>query len=154
MERIYLLFVAGCLSLSITLGSENNLVTGKVVDLTTNRGISNVNLFIPKQNIGTATKEDGSFTLEILPNIKAILLVSHVAYVTKKIPLDGKSAELKIGLEEILFQAEDVVVTGTRTKQFYKNVPIATEVITKKEIDWALKIFNQVISEIQAEQKN
>ena len=27
-------------------------------------------------------------------------------------------------------------------------------VITKKEIDWALEIFNQVISEIQAEQKN
>ena len=49
MKRIYLLFVAGCLSISITLGSENNLVTGKVVDLTTNRGISNVNLFIPKQ---------------------------------------------------------------------------------------------------------
>ena len=27
-------------------------------------------------------------------------------------------------------------------------------VITKKEIDWALGIFNQVISEIHAEQKN
>ena len=72
MKRIYLLFVAGCLIISITLGSENNLITGKVVDLTTNRGISNVNLFIPKQNIGMATKEDGSFTLEILPNIKQI----------------------------------------------------------------------------------
>ena len=131
MERIYLLFVAKLLSISITLGSENNLVTGKVIDLNTNMGISNVNLFIPKQNIGTATKEDGSFTLEILSNTKAILLVSHVAYMTKKIPLDGKSEELIISLEEILFQAEDVVVTGTRTNQLYKNVPIATEVITK-----------------------
>ena len=135
MERIYLLFVAGCLSISITLGVENNLVAGKVVDLATNRGISNVNLFIKKQNIGMATKEDGSFTLEILPNINAILLVSHVAYVTKKIPLDGKSEELIIGLEEILFQAEDIVVTGTRTNQLYKNAPIATEVITKKDIE-------------------
>ena len=135
MKRIYVLFLIGCLSTSITLGSENYLVTGKVIDLTTNKGISNVNLFIPKQNIGMATKEDGSFTLEILPNINATLLVSHVAYVTKKISLEGKSEEIIIGLKEILFQAEDVVVTGTRTNQLYKNVPIATEVITKKEID-------------------
>ena len=130
VKKIYLLVLTGYLSISIILGSESNLVTGKVVDLITNVGISHVNLFIPKQNIGMATKEDGSFTLEILPNIKAILLVSHVAYVTKKIPLDGKSEELIIGLEEILFQADDVVVTGTRTKQLYKNTPIATEVIT------------------------
>ncbi|SVC57899.1 uncharacterized protein METZ01_LOCUS310753, partial [marine metagenome] len=46
-----------------------------------------------------------------------------------------KSEEIIIGLEEILFQAEDVVVTGTRTNHLYKNVPIATEVITKKEIE-------------------
>ena len=120
---IYLLVLTGYLSISIILGSESNLVTGKVVDLTTNVGLSHVNLFIPKHNIGTATKEDGSFALEILPNIKAILLVSHVAYVSKKIPLDGKSEEIIIGLEEILFQAEDVVVTGTRTNHLYKNVP-------------------------------
>ena len=86
IKKIYLLVLTGYLSISIILGSESNLVTGKVVDLITNVGISHVNLYIPKQNIGTATKEDGSFALEILPNIKAILLVSHVAYISKKIP--------------------------------------------------------------------
>ena len=76
---------------TIVLGSDSFAISGRVIDARTSIGISDVNLYIPKQNIGTATKEDGSFTLEILPNIKAILLVSHVAYVTKKIPLDGKS---------------------------------------------------------------
>ena len=72
VKKIYLLVLTGYLSISIILGSQSNLVTGKVVDLSTNVGISHVNLFIPKQNIGMATKEDGSFILEISPNIEAL----------------------------------------------------------------------------------
>ena len=78
VKKIYLLVITGYLSISIILGSESNLVTGKVVDLTTNVGLSHVNLFIPKQNIGMATKKDGSFTLEILPNKKAIFLLKLI----------------------------------------------------------------------------
>ncbi len=94
MKRINLLIIVLYLNSAIIFGEQSILVTGKVVDLSTNVGISHVNLFIPKQNIGMATKEDGSFILEISPNIEAILLVSHVAYVSKKIPLDGKSKQL------------------------------------------------------------
>ena len=47
VKKIYLLVLTGHLSISIILGSESNLVTGKVVDLITNVGISHVNLFIP-----------------------------------------------------------------------------------------------------------
>ena len=64
-----------------------------------------------------------------------MLLVSHVGYSLKKIPINKNTEELIIILDEIFFKAENVVVTGTRTNKLYKDVPIVTEVITKIDIE-------------------
>ena len=51
-----------------------------------------------------------------------------------KIPIET-SKNITIELEEIFFELEDIVVTSTRTNKIHKNVPIATEVISEKDIN-------------------
>ena len=117
---------------TIVLGADSFAISGRVIDAHTSIGISDVNLYIPKQKEGTATNTEGYFSLNIESDKKSMLLVSHVGYSSKKIPINKKTEELIIILDEIFFKAENVVVTGTRTNKLYKDVPIITEVITKK----------------------
>ena len=79
------------LLLAIVQGYEFHAISGKVIDAQTSIGISDVNLYISKQKVGTATNADGSFSLKIEPDKKSMLLVSHVAYSSKKIPINGNS---------------------------------------------------------------
>ena len=121
--------------LSILSAQDKSSISGFVREIETGEPISYANVFISSTSYGTATNSDGSFSLIIESDKKSMLLVSHVGYSSKKIPINENSEELIIILDEIFFKAEDVVVTGTRTNQLYKNAPIATEVITKKEIE-------------------
>ena len=89
---------------TIILGSESYAISGKVIDAQTSIGISDVNLYISKQKVGTATNADGSFSLKIEPDKKSMLLVSHVAYSSKKIPINVNSEELIIPSMKYIFK--------------------------------------------------
>ena len=65
---------------TIVWGSDSFAIRGRVIDARTSIGISDVNLYIPKQKEGTATNADGSFSLIIESDEKSMLLVSHVGY--------------------------------------------------------------------------
>tara|TARA_B100000315_G_scaffold191566_1_gene181808 strand:- start:16035 stop:18158 length:2124 start_codon:yes stop_codon:yes gene_type:complete len=115
--------------------AESQIVNGRVVDATTQRGIPNVNLYIPAQKIGSATDENGFFNLTFNSDKNVLLHISHIGYSNKTRVLNGKAKDLIIVLEETFFELEDVVVTSTRTEKIHRNVPVATEVISKKDID-------------------
>jgi len=116
------------------MGEESAVVSGRVIDGATNKGITNVNLFIPSQNIGTATGSNGSFLLAFQPNDNVQLNISHIGYSSSTMILSGETRDIVIELNETFFQLEDVVVTSTRTEKLHKNVPVATEIISKKDI--------------------
>ena len=50
---------------TIVLGSDSFAISGRVIDAHTSIGISDVNLYIPKQKEGTATNTEGYFSLNI-----------------------------------------------------------------------------------------
>ncbi len=127
------LFILLVLTIPV-LGKDSIVVSGRVVDAASNSGISNVNLFIPSQDIGTATAKDGSFQLTFENGKDIQLFISHVGYSPSTLTLNGHTTDLIIKLNETFFQLEDVVVTSTRTEKLHKNVPVATEVISKKDI--------------------
>lgn len=116
------------------LGMESQIVSGRVVDTATNAGIPDVNIFIPSQKIGMATDESGAFHFTMIMDKKAKLQVSHIGYTSSSIPLNGSTEDLIIALDETFFELEDVVVTSTRTEKLHRYVPVATEVISKKDI--------------------
>ena len=45
---------------------DKKIINGTIYDASTNITISDVNIFIPKQKIGTSTKSDGTFSLSYL----------------------------------------------------------------------------------------
>ena len=57
------LFLSYLILLSICFSET---ISGFVLDSKTNNQIPNVNIFISNQQIGTSSKEDGSFTLNYL----------------------------------------------------------------------------------------
>jgi len=116
------------------LAEESQIISGRVVDTATKAGIPDVNLFIPSQKIGVATDEAGAFHFTMLKDEKAKLHVSHIGYTSSTIRLNGSTEDMIIALDETFFELEDVVVTSTRTEKLHRHVPVATEVISKKDI--------------------
>ena len=115
--------------------SYATIISGFVYNNKTNQPIPDVNIFIPSLNIGTASNEDGSFSLIIETKDGIDLFVSHIAYISKNMLLNENLNKIIIKLDENFFISEDIVVTGTRNNKIYKNSPIAIEVISKRDIE-------------------
>ncbi|HRX30955.1 MAG TPA: TonB-dependent receptor [Tenuifilaceae bacterium] len=97
-----------------------------------------VNITIKNTTIGTMTDETGHYKLANLPVGKITVVAQSIGYKTKEqevVMKRNKGTELFIDLEEDPLALEQVVVTGTRTKHYIKDVPIRTEVITAKSIE-------------------
>ncbi len=96
------------------------------------------NIIVKGTNIGTITDVTGHYKLANLPIGKNIIIASAIGYKTQEEEVfmeKGNAVELFVELEEDVLQLEQVVVTGTRTKHYIKEVPLRTEVITAKEIE-------------------
>ncbi len=96
------------------------------------------NIIVKGTNIGTITDVTGHYKLANLPLGKNIIVASAIGYKAQEEEVfmeKGKAVELFFELEEDVLQLEQVVVTGTRTKHYIKEVPLRTEVITAKEIE-------------------
>jgi outer membrane receptor for ferrienterochelin and colicins len=114
--------------------ASSQTISGTVVDAATNTPIQNVNVYIKSQNVGTATSSSGTFSLDYTNAEKIILTFSHIGYADKSIPIRVASTSLVIAMDDMFFAMDDIVVTSTRTNKLNKDVPIATEVILRKDI--------------------
>lgn len=97
-----------------------------------------VTISVKGTNMGTMTDVTGHFKLVNLPVGKITVIAQALGYVSQEKEAEmkvGKTTELYFYLEEDILQLQQVVVTGTRTKHFIKDVPVRTEVITAKEIE-------------------
>ena len=78
----------------------------------------------------------GRYVIEDLkPGIYTIA-ASYSGYMTEEISLEFTGdMEMEFRLEETSYDINAVVVTGTRTERTIKNVPILTNVVSKREIE-------------------
>ena len=113
-----------------------SMISGYIQDGITGKSISNANIYIRKLNKGTTSNIDGYFLLDINPEKKYTLEISHIGYEKKFISIETPYQEdIVILLDEIYYKMNDIVITGTRTPKILQNAPIATEVINKDEIN-------------------
>ena len=111
-------------------------LSGNVIDAETGKGLSQVNVLIINSDVGTTTDLDGKFTLSGPFELPLTLEVSHIGYKKKKNIIDKQvDSEIKFMLSREFLTMNELVVTATRTKKLHDNVPIATEVITKNDIE-------------------
>src|SRR5579875_3025155 len=108
-----------CLSVVLTLFSlqlwAQRTVTGKVTDENGNPVIS-ASVQVQNTRVGTVTKEDGTFSLYVPANGRA-LIVSAVGMATQTIPIGSQSnitVSLKTGTDNSM---QEVVVVGYGVQQ-------------------------------------
>lgn len=111
-------------------------ISGRVIDAASGEPVINANVIVERINTGGATDISGNFAINNLPLGTYTIFVSHIAYEDKQLSVRaGHDDPLIIKLSETFFQLNEVVVTGTRTEKIHKNVPVTTEIISKKDID-------------------
>lgn len=114
---------------------DESSLSGRIVDATTGKPIGYVNIILVSTDFGDATDEDGWFILKNIPRGEYELYISHIGYQDEYRTIYIPQIEpLVFSLHETFFQMSEVVITGTRTKNIYSNVPIATEVVTRQDI--------------------
>jgi len=93
-----LLIIVFGLLVGLTSNAQSlNVVKAKVLDAENNKPIEGVNVFIQGTDVTQKTAEDGTFTLQTIPNGEQILALKKVGYEAQYFPitLNDKSIDLK-----------------------------------------------------------
>ena len=129
MLFLYIIFFSSLFSQNVFF------INGTVFNNSNKNPISKVNIHVNDSDIGTESDKDGVFFIKNIKNDKIKVTFSHIGYQTiEKELLLPQNKPLIINMEETFFSMDELVITSTRTKKIHKDVPIATEVINKKEI--------------------
>lgn len=130
--------------------NAQNQIKGKVTDKTNNEVLSFASVYLPEQNKGTLTDENGEFELSSLPRGEFKIQFSYIGYKTiiKTIAPDKSDMFLNIELEPAILQAEEVVISGGRHSTQHENA-MKIELIQSKEIASAgTPTFTEAIAKI------
>jgi len=107
-------------------------ITGKVTDAETGEPLIGANVYIDGTNIGTVTDVDGNYSIE-LPEDAALLIISYVGYLTREIPIGGRSV-IDISLSEDVRLLDEIVVVGYGTQKKI-NLTGAVSQISSEDIE-------------------
>ena len=129
MLFLYIIFFSSLFSQNVYF------INGTVFNNSNKNPISKVNIHVNDSDIGTESDKDGVFFIKNIKTDKIKVTFSHIGYQTiERELLLPQNNPLIINMEETFFSMDELVITSTRTKKIHKDVPIATEVINKKEI--------------------
>ena len=128
--KIKLLF----LFILLSFANSQIKIAGTVIDNKSGSPLPLVNIYSSDSDVGEITDNKGRFSYTFNDKQKAELIFSHVAYENYHQVFDSTHNNIVIRLNETLIQLNNVVVTSTRSGYLLRDVPVATEVIGKKEI--------------------
>ncbi len=118
--------------------AEAAFISGVVLDSENGQPLANANIRVVGTQRGVATDLDGRFLLQPSPLGKVSLEISNLGYATHTeelvVTVEGIK-DLTVFLISDPVELDQVVYTATRTIQLLKNVPVATELITSKDIE-------------------
>ena len=108
-------------------------ISGKVTDKDTGESIPGAVVKVENTRIGAMTNEDGYYIIKNAPDEECTIVVVFTGYSPQKKQTLG--GELNFELETAPFQAGEIVSTATGTEKIYEDVPVKTEVVTRKIIE-------------------
>ncbi len=117
---------------------ESGRIAGNIMDAETEEALLGVSVVVEGTNHGAATDAEGVFEITHVHAGDYRLIISLVGYraTTQEVTVvNNETARVAVDLEESPLEIGGVVVTGTRTPRFIKDVPVFTEVITNKTIE-------------------
>jgi iron complex outermembrane receptor protein len=108
--------------------AQEKVVTGKVTD---NKGaaVSAASVLVKGTNIGTSTKEDGSFALKV-PSSATTLIISSLGFGTKEVAITGSSLQIALSPSTENLGEVIVIAYGTSKKS---DLTSAVTAVTSKD---------------------
>ena len=110
-------------------------IEGTVLNKKNGAPIPLVNIYDSISEVGETTDGEGRFSIVLKDQETASIAFSHIAFHSHYQSFDSSQSSIAIKMDETLIQLDDIVITSTRSGYLLRDVPIATEVIGKKEID-------------------
>ena len=130
MSRLTVFFL-----FALSVAYSQLTLSGVVIDDKSKEPIPLVNVYDSFSGTGVITDNQGKFSLALERQKSAKLVFSHIAFDSYYEIFERNQSEIIVTMKETLIQMNDVVVTSTRNGYLLRDVPIATEVIGKKEIN-------------------
>ena len=137
MKNKKLLGLSILLACSMMVQAQLASIKGRIYNAVNNEAIIGAQVQILENGLSAISNEDGYFCIKGLSERVYELNISHISYHHFSISLKAKTNEThnSIYLEPQIYENEMVVVTATRSKRNFNEVPGKIEVITRKEID-------------------
>lgn len=113
-----------------------NTIKGKILD-ENNLPLSGANIIVKNTTIGTASDNEGNFTISGIKNGEYKVRVSFFGFETieKPVAVNNNEISIDITLKETSIDLNAVVVTGTRSENQIGNSPVLTQIISKSLIE-------------------
>lgn len=122
----------------IILAEDFGKIEGTVTDKKNNKPLPMVNVIVKGTSLGSASGVDGNFVITNITPGDYSIMATMMGYkaVTKSVKvLPGETTLLDFELKESTIELGGIVVTGTRTPRYIKEIPVRTEVITARTLE-------------------
>lgn len=135
MKRLLWFCLLGWLGSPFAL-AQSGWIEGQVLDATSGAALPGANVVLVETGQGTTTDVDGAFRLGPVSPGRYTLQVSFVGYQarTQLVQVGTAPVRLTLTLAPALFEAEAVVVTGTRQTEKLLEAPVTIETITAADL--------------------
>jgi TonB-linked SusC/RagA family outer membrane protein len=113
--------------------AQEHTVTGEVTDAEQGGTLPGVNIVVQGTQIGTTTRSDGSYTLDV-PSDQETLVFSFVGYQQTEVPIDGRS-EINVQLQPAVTAMEEVVVNVGYQEQTIETTTGSVSQVSGEDLD-------------------
>ena len=118
-------------TVAILTQAQNKSVLGKVTG-SDNEGVPGVNVLVRGSNVGTATKADGTYQINV-PNKGGTLVFSFIGYKSKEVEINNQS-NINVQLDADLVNLNEVVVTANAIIREKKELGYAVSTVNGTEL--------------------
>lgn len=138
MQKYYLFLIVFLMAALGSAAQETDaMLFGDVKSQVTGKHLPYATIRVKGTKMRTVTDATGHYKLAHLPLGRQTVVASLIGHKDQEIEVTmerGKGTEAYFVLDEDVLDLNQVVVTGTRTQHYIKNVPIRTEVITSRAL--------------------
>ena len=113
-------------------------VVGRIVSSIDCTPLIGANIYLENTSFGAASDNNGEFEINDVPAGEYTVVATYIGYklINRQSITIKPNEQVKCDLEmnEDIYNADNIVITGTRSKRLIKDSPVATEVIHADEI--------------------
>lgn len=111
-------------------------ISGRVVEKGSGESLSYATIAVPHTSTGTHTNLDGFFALFDIPSDTTTIVVSYVGYAVLKVKLskDSFAQQVKIELQPLSTNLEEVVVSADEYKILQANSGVSVSTVSTKQL--------------------